>query len=405
MGIAGICGGEGKLTVVDGTVNRVARAINISRTGNPSGVCNHVDVQTGILAALVKGIDVKTLMSFCNKVNDAGGAIDPNSLIAEALRRRISSSGLGDNETKMSIATHTLLSACGYAMDVTTTNSHRKVVPHDIIGGNGSMKIELRTITPAIASKMLEKNTKNRRVNDARVKQYCHDMANGTWELSPTPISFDSKGELLDGQHRLLAIVMSKTTVRMFVAYDVPGDAVFDQGLPRSSADSLYLRGKIDKIYSNTQVFAVVNRYLCILRGVHSSITDADKLDVIDEHGDDILEAIRLSRVGAPKGRACCSSAGVRTGIFAALIRGVSPNKLEPFCRSANTGFIGSISESAAIVLRNQVLNTHISGQGAAAHLAAYTQMSIRDYLLEKPRQRAYAKVSNIYIFDEEVVV
>ena len=93
-------------------------------------------------------------------------------------------------------------------------------------------RVEL--ITPEMATMYLEKNTHNRKVKQEAVRRYANDMKNGNWQLNNQGIAFHKDGSLADGQHRLLAIVLSKTAVEMLVTYDVPDETtLFDRGVIR----------------------------------------------------------------------------------------------------------------------------------------------------------------------------
>lgn len=131
------------------------------------------------------------------------------------------------------------------------------------------MNIVYREITPDMAQAMLSNNPRNRRINEKRVSMLVHDIQNGQWTDSPTPISFNEKGELLDGQHRLMAILKSNRTMQMYVAYDVPDNTVFDKNIERKSGDALYMRGLIDKHLSGNRIIAVVDTH------IHKGITFA----------------------------------------------------------------------------------------------------------------------------------
>jgi hypothetical protein len=64
-------------------------------------------------------------------------------------------------------------------------------------------------------------------------------MVEGRWhEPSTDPIAFTTNGELLNGQHRLTALIRSGVTLDMLVAYDVPEDLfdVIDTGRKRQAA-------------------------------------------------------------------------------------------------------------------------------------------------------------------------
>jgi hypothetical protein len=76
----------------------------------------------------------------------------------------------------------------------------------------------LEDITPALAHAYLAGNKSNRALSIKAVDRYAADMANGQWPLTHQPIALGPNGELVDGQHRLAAIVKANVTVRFFVA-------------------------------------------------------------------------------------------------------------------------------------------------------------------------------------------
>ena len=63
--------------------------------------------------------------------------------------------------------------------------------------------VKLVTVTPDMAFEMLEKNTRNRKVDEKRVRQYAKDMKSSRWALNGSTIVIAEDGTLLDGQHRL----------------------------------------------------------------------------------------------------------------------------------------------------------------------------------------------------------
>lgn len=257
-----------------------------------------------------------------------------------------------------------------------------------------SMRIIRQEITPEIARDMLKNNPRNRKINEKRVATLVHDILNGQWTDSPTPISLNSEGELLDGQHRLMAISKSDRAVQMYVAYDVPNGTVFDKSIERKSGDALYMRGLIDKNVSGNRVISVVNRYMAICG--NRSPSDTDRANFINEFGSNILKAISISKTGVT--RAICDKAGCQTAIFAALNKGVSEESLRSFAKCANTGFMESPTESAAVILRNYIHENKLVGSTAADALTAYTQMCIRDYVANTPRRQKYKNLTHVYI-------
>ena len=128
------------------------------------------------------------------------------------------------------------------------------------------MKFELETVTPEVAMQLLGKNTHNRPLKRTTVEQYARAMEAGQWGLSPQPIAVNN-GLLIDGQHRLSAVVKSGCAVPMMVAYDVPLDAVryVDTGAPRTVGDIMKLTSGETK---GAKLKAMVNIWLQ-LEGLH----------------------------------------------------------------------------------------------------------------------------------------
>ena len=116
------------------------------------------------------------------------------------------------------------------------------------------------TVTPQLAVKWLEHNTHNRDVDRRRVLQYARDMRGGTWVLNGEAVKFSASKALLDGQHRLLAVIEADRPVDLLVVTGLAENAqeTMDQGLPRSFGDTLKLRGETDYLH-----LAATTRVVC----------------------------------------------------------------------------------------------------------------------------------------------
>lgn len=109
------------------------------------------------------------------------------------------------------------------------------------------MKAALEIISPAVAKDLLEKNTTNRSISEKTAGRYAADMKAGRWINNGQGIILSNEGELLDGQHRLRAIIASGTTLSMLVVRGVAKEtfATMDSGKPRSLADVLGIEGHV----------------------------------------------------------------------------------------------------------------------------------------------------------------
>ena len=123
------------------------------------------------------------------------------------------------------------------------------------------MESKVITITPDMARDMLEKNmANNRKLNHNTIKRYARIMKAGGWNLTHQGIAFDDKGELIDGQHRLQAIVMANVPITMMVTYNVEhtdGEAfTIDMGQKRTTQNIIQISGIDDEVYTRMAPFA-----------------------------------------------------------------------------------------------------------------------------------------------------
>lgn len=105
----------------------------------------------------------------------------------------------------------------------------------------GEISATVVDVTPKLAAEYLKKNTQNRPVNNMHVSRLAADMTAGEWQVNGEAIIFADDGTLLDGQHRLEAVVLSGATVPMSVVAGVSKDAfkTIDIGKKRTGADAL----------------------------------------------------------------------------------------------------------------------------------------------------------------------
>ena len=126
------------------------------------------------------------------------------------------------------------------------------------------MKFKQVDMTPRRAARLLAHNDGNRTISKQRVASYARDMAAGHWVLNPQPIVVNGN-QLIDGQHRLSAVVQSGATVPMFICNGAP-DSVrthIDQLRPRTVADALHMQG----IAGHAPKVAAIMRVVARLRG------------------------------------------------------------------------------------------------------------------------------------------
>jgi hypothetical protein len=117
--------------------------------------------------------------------------------------------------------------------------------------------VEMLTIGPEEARRLLDSNAHNRRLRIHQVEQIKGAMIRGEWVFNGDAIRISEDGDLLDGQHRLAAIEATGLPQEMMVISGLPRTAqeTMDAGAKRNCADVLRLRGETD-----------VNRLAAVLR-------------------------------------------------------------------------------------------------------------------------------------------
>ncbi|MER7702237.1 hypothetical protein ABTX81_04950 [Kitasatospora sp. NPDC097605] len=129
------------------------------------------------------------------------------------------------------------------------------------------MYTEVLLVTPTLASEWLKRNLTNRPLSRQAVAQLTRVIERGEWQLTHQGIAFDEDDTLIDGQHRLAAVVKANIAVEMSVTRGVSRSAftVMDTGRKRTGSDALSLAGE-----SNSTHLAAA------LRGLHNYLNQPD---------------------------------------------------------------------------------------------------------------------------------
>lgn len=114
----------------------------------------------------------------------------------------------------------------------------------------------IETITPQDAERILKESEKAFSESEGGFKQrnrrkdtvtaYAEDMAAGRWKENGETIKFDSEGRLIDGQHRLAAVVRANTPIQFFVVRGLDNSVMdtIDYGVKRSIENALQFQCK-----------------------------------------------------------------------------------------------------------------------------------------------------------------
>lgn len=172
-----------------------------------------------------------------------------------------------------------------------------------------TISTDMVLITKSMAEEWLDKfNTNNRKIKPQIVNKYADQMSRGQWVVNGDTICFDITGKLIDGQHRLLAVVKSEVPLRTTVVSNLPLDAfaTIDDGAMRTAGDVIQRAG----IKNSNAIAAIAKILIAFQRGYgpHQQfqlrfISKTDISEFCEVNHDELQEAHRLSnlaRTGCP---------------------------------------------------------------------------------------------------------
>jgi hypothetical protein len=107
------------------------------------------------------------------------------------------------------------------------------------------IRVEAMTVTPELAQKWLRRNHINRALKRDYLRKLCQTLRHGEWaDLNGATIVFSENNALLDGQHRLSAVVETQIPITTLVVFGVKEHvrSTIDTGIMRRLADVLSMQ-------------------------------------------------------------------------------------------------------------------------------------------------------------------
>lgn len=146
------------------------------------------------------------------------------------------------------------------------------------------MEFKKILVTPTVAKKYLEANIKNRVVKSVVVLRYAQEMLNDRWKSDTAEVIKISKsGVVLDGQHRLLAVIKANKPVYFHVAFDVDEDVfdVLDTGSKRNAGDAFHVQGikNANVVPSIIQTYHLLQGEYLTKAQIHQRLSHAELLE------------------------------------------------------------------------------------------------------------------------------
>lgn len=159
----------------------------------------------------------------------------------------------------------------------------------------------VETIGPPLAKRYLDSMPHNRRQRIRVKDRYVKAMAKGQWKLTGEAIKFNTRGELIDGQHRLEAIVETGKTIEILVCRNVPPEAFMelDTGATRTPSDLLtvagydYTAGVASAIRHITSIYKIEKGGLASGSLARERVPPKILLEYAEAHNNTLVDAVR----------------------------------------------------------------------------------------------------------------
>ena len=259
-------------------------------------------------------------------------------------------------------------------------------------------------VTPVKAEEWLLSNPRNRKLRKAVVRKYASMMGQGDWLTTGDSIVFDVEGRLLNGQHRLEAIIHSGARAYLLVVRGMPTEnqLVMDRPQVRMPHESLALEG----------VIGISRREVAIARAM--------KYNGRTSRGGESFEPPQIKKFVIPHISAMnfvlnlvghSSMKIMSAAVLAALIRGyyhVKKDRLKEFIEILLTRKFPACDEDRAPLLLREFLMEKRSPRGrlqAAGgepfRVLQYkkTQAALRAFYNRKPIQKLMVARATVELF------
>ncbi|WP_020500436.1 hypothetical protein [Sciscionella marina] len=233
------------------------------------------------------------------------------------------------------------------------------------------MRSKVQKITPQKAETMLEANTSNRPLSKPVVRAFAEAMRRGEWQVTHQGIAFDTNGVLVDGQHRLAAIVAAEQPVEMTVFTEVPADTfdVLDTGKRRNAADVLAIEGEKSSVMLAAMlrtIYLVANRPDVNWSSGSASVTNTQILETLEAHpkareyvhlGERISAATGMIKSAAGAASYLVDAANKRVDLedwYEGIIEGAGLRRNDPRLTFRNTMFRMARKEAGQVQHRRE---------------------------------------------------
>lgn len=212
---------------------------------------------------------------------------------------------------------------------------------------------EVVEVTPALAASWLEKNENNRPINWNYVAQLARDVVAGRFACTHQGIAFDMHGRLIDGQHRLWAVIEADVPVRIRVFHNEPAENLvhIDGNCPRQTAHRISLGRTLGTV--RTDELATLRAMIGGISMTSKRRTVHEEMQLLDRH----RAAVHFAHEQLPLTRPAGIANSMTRAVIARAWYCVSDKTLlSRFCEVLRNGMPGDDTERVIVLLRDQLV-------------------------------------------------
>lgn len=263
---------------------------------------------------------------------------------------------------------------------------------HQVDAINGVTTVRCQ-VTPQMAEQLLMGNTQNRALRMKRVEEYADEMSGGHWRYTHQGIAIDKNGVIVDGQHRLHAIILSGSTIDINVTrgLDPSVRLVVDDHAKRTAFDAITVDGGFSDITRET--VSIANAFAqSLFPGGRRSMNKRQLVEVLTLIG----PSIRFSE-------ALCKSRArglTQASVMAVLSRAwytQDHDKILRFWEVLSTGEMRCEDDVAAIPLRTYLMTMQSGGHLAKHEAYQKTQRSLQAFLAGERLRRCVSASKELF--------
>lgn len=225
-------------------------------------------------------------------------------------------------------------------------------------------------VTPDRAVEMLKFNTRNRPVKPHAVNRYASDMRNGRWQYNGQDIVFSDDGVLLDGQHRLLAVVAADMAVPIGIKRGLPAEvfATIDAGTPRGAGDILAMCNVLN--YNAVAAIARMAVLFSASRSINEQVsrTEVTEFVLSEPSLQDALNA-------AKRAKAVVNTTSTAAVLFLANKAGLYADEIDEFVTGVASGANLELGDPR-LALRTWSINERSKNRGIINPVACFSAVA-----------------------------